>query len=144
MTLGVRCPCGWGGRGETRAALAALAEHRKTCSHPSIQAAADDRAPDSRPVMDVIAEALMAHCAEWRGEPSLHRVTWCCTCDAWHGDDYDEYQRHQAAAVLAACQGATVEQQAELVGGKVEVDDAPSGWQSRGSRLVGPWREDPS
>jgi hypothetical protein len=111
--------------------------------------------PDSRPVLDVIAEALG-------------------TCDEWR-DNYDEHQRRQAAAVLSACQGATVEQQAELTGGEVEwwsffengepyshikpyrdfingsvTPPAKIAQYLRRSgdtakpRAVGPWREDPS
>lgn len=99
--------------------------------------------PTAPSVEDVIAEALHAHCAEWRGEPSFHRVLWCCTCGEWHGDDYDEYQRHQAAAVVAAIRAMSAEQQAELIGAWIEAglrwnDDI--GESRNVARVVGPWR----
>lgn len=111
-------------------------------------------APD-RPVQDVIAEVVMRH------RPDLDGF---CICD----DPVNVRctGAHIAAAVVAACREATVEQQAELVDATVERTNAPQ-WFDTGkpdvehlvtgdggtvhdvrfvpsSRLVGPWREDPS
>ena len=78
--------------------------------------------PDSRPVLDVIAWAF-------------HRA---CGCDGTCPPDDEDWQG--AAAVLAACQGATVEQKAQLVNGRVEEIDRIE-WYDTGkpdlSRILG-------
>lgn len=104
-------------------------------------------APD-RPVQDVIAEAMRAHFLD------LNYVSpdkgSRCVCLGWaDGDDWDD---HLAAAVVAACREATVEQQAELTGCDYEtapffdadVDATEPSRRYVQSRLVGRWREDPS
>lgn len=84
-------------------------------------------AHDSRPIQDVIGIAL-------------HDVGCHDVCDI---SIIRSAYRRQIAAVLAACQQATVAQQAQLTGGTIEDD----GFTSTGptfARLVGPWREDPA
>jgi hypothetical protein len=89
-------------------------------------------APDSRPIHDVIGIAL--HDAECHDPCDISIIR--------------SVYRRQIAAVVAACQQATVEQQAELLGGEVEASlhyDAYALAPVRPvSRVVGPWREDPS
>lgn len=109
-------------------------------------------APDSRPIHDVIAEAAREALRQRLG--------------GYVGSSWTLMSTEIAAAVVAACQQATVAQQAELTGGDVERTNVPQ-WFDTGKpdvehlvtgdggtvhdvrfvpsiRLVGPWREDPS
>jgi hypothetical protein len=76
-----------------------------------------------RPVLDVIAEAVEDVLDVYDTVMHVHSEAQAI-----------------AAAVLAACQGATVEQQAQLLDGYIQCSDASPGRV----RLVGPWRDDPS
>jgi hypothetical protein len=89
--------------------------------------------PDSRPVLDVIADAIEA---EIRKYPTAPPAPFSGQIGSL-GATIPEI----AAAVLAACQGATVAQQAELTGGTVAHRNGRTAWAAE--RVVGPWREDP-
>jgi hypothetical protein len=94
-------------------------------------------APDAQPVLDVIAEVVLPEvgnrcsCTMFGGKH--HNVNPpCATVRAAHD---------LADAVLAACQGATLGQQAELTDGEVKRRDSTGLHEHR---VVGPWRKDPS
>jgi hypothetical protein len=107
-------------------------------------------APDSRPVLDVIADVQRDHTIECTG---IGEVT-CRGCRGLGWMSWTAYRTHVAAAVLAACQGATVAQQAELVKGRVDSERFYPAYPhprtgEQQFRVVGPWvpdvfAEDPS